>query len=409
MTIAIKHAFNSGKADGPDPTLIQPSNWNASHTINQASGFFLARVSAGPGVTEEVSPAQAQTLLGLASAAYVTASSLATNTQIAAAADAAFVDADFLTAVQTSGGALIKRSWLNTKNALMTAIGPLVAALTQKSPLVLADKILVADSAASNASKYGTLGDVSALVATQIQPPQGYLSGLTLKNNSTTALDLATGIAVDSAGTQGMVLAAGITNKSFSATWVAGSNQGILDTGAVATNTYHVYLIKNLTTGVVDFIASLSASAPTLPTGFTVYRRIGSIIWASAAVTPFVQDGDYFYWNIAFASLAAEFAGNTRAKSALTINVPTGVRVAAILTVSGFANSGSITLDYYDGVNTTIDKQVNFGGSSGANVTETAYVEQFTNTSAQIQLAMSGGGGGAFTTRTVGYRDTRGR
>jgi len=30
----IKHAFTSGKADGGDATLVQPSNWNADHTID---------------------------------------------------------------------------------------------------------------------------------------------------------------------------------------------------------------------------------------------------------------------------------------------------------------------------------------------------------------------------------------
>lgn len=32
--MAIKHAFTSGKADGGDATLVQPSNWNADHTVD---------------------------------------------------------------------------------------------------------------------------------------------------------------------------------------------------------------------------------------------------------------------------------------------------------------------------------------------------------------------------------------
>jgi hypothetical protein len=31
----IKHAFASGKADGVDATLVQPSNWNAEHVVDQ--------------------------------------------------------------------------------------------------------------------------------------------------------------------------------------------------------------------------------------------------------------------------------------------------------------------------------------------------------------------------------------
>lgn len=37
--MAIKHAFTSGKADGGDATLVQPSNWNANHTIDSEVTF----------------------------------------------------------------------------------------------------------------------------------------------------------------------------------------------------------------------------------------------------------------------------------------------------------------------------------------------------------------------------------
>lgn len=32
--MGIKHAFTSGKADGGDASLVQPSNWNADHTVD---------------------------------------------------------------------------------------------------------------------------------------------------------------------------------------------------------------------------------------------------------------------------------------------------------------------------------------------------------------------------------------
>lgn len=32
--MAITHTFVSAKADSSDPTLIQPSHWNASHTLD---------------------------------------------------------------------------------------------------------------------------------------------------------------------------------------------------------------------------------------------------------------------------------------------------------------------------------------------------------------------------------------
>lgn len=35
--MAIKHPFTSEKADGADNTLVQPSDWNADHIIEDAS------------------------------------------------------------------------------------------------------------------------------------------------------------------------------------------------------------------------------------------------------------------------------------------------------------------------------------------------------------------------------------
>jgi hypothetical protein len=80
----------------------------------------------------------------------------AVEVQINAASDAAFADADLLTARQDSGGALIKRSWTNIKSAVFTALGPLIAAAAAKATVVDADGILVTDSAAAGANKLTT-------------------------------------------------------------------------------------------------------------------------------------------------------------------------------------------------------------------------------------------------------------
>ena len=54
MTISVKHAFTSPKADGTDSTLVQPSNWNAEHTITLAAGKVLGRSSASAGAMQEL-------------------------------------------------------------------------------------------------------------------------------------------------------------------------------------------------------------------------------------------------------------------------------------------------------------------------------------------------------------------
>lgn len=44
--MALKHAFVSGKTDGGDSTLVQPSNWNAAHTIDSDGITIPANASA---------------------------------------------------------------------------------------------------------------------------------------------------------------------------------------------------------------------------------------------------------------------------------------------------------------------------------------------------------------------------
>lgn len=63
MTLSVKHNYVSAQADAGNPAIVQPSNWNDSHAMTQATGAMLGRVSAGAGVTEELSPAQARALL----------------------------------------------------------------------------------------------------------------------------------------------------------------------------------------------------------------------------------------------------------------------------------------------------------------------------------------------------------
>lgn len=64
MTISLKHTFVSAKADGTDPTQVQPSNWNAEHTITMATGKMLGRSTAGTGAVEEISLGSGLSLSG---------------------------------------------------------------------------------------------------------------------------------------------------------------------------------------------------------------------------------------------------------------------------------------------------------------------------------------------------------
>lgn len=63
MTLSLKHKFQSEKSDGVDTTVVQPSNWNDEHALVCATGVLLGRKTAGAGAVEELSAADARTLI----------------------------------------------------------------------------------------------------------------------------------------------------------------------------------------------------------------------------------------------------------------------------------------------------------------------------------------------------------
>lgn len=90
MAISLKHNFTSSKPDGTDGTMVQPSNWNAEHTLTQATNKILGRTTASTGATEEISVGSnlslASLTLDLASTVSVTALTSASLTVSGAAA-----------------------------------------------------------------------------------------------------------------------------------------------------------------------------------------------------------------------------------------------------------------------------------------------------------------------------------
>ena len=106
--------------------------------------------------------------------------------------------------------------------------------------------------------------------------------------------------------------------------FVVGNNNGSLDAGTVSADTwYYSYIIYNPTTQVNDILMSLSASAPTMPSGFTKKRRIGSFKTnSSSQVTSFIRRNGV----VTFGSPYTAYAGNgSTSNYATTMGVPTGI------------------------------------------------------------------------------------
>ena len=165
----------------------------------------------------------------------------------------------------------------------------------------------------------------SQLVASTPYDP-GLISGLLISNNvtdPTNDIDIAAGYARDATNTVNMILAAAIT-KRLDGAWAVGTNQGGLDTGAIANTTYHLWLIKRSDTGVVDVLFSASATSPTMPANYDYKAYIGAVIRVSGALLLFKMRGDRF---VEYMVPILDVNGATLGTSATnyTISIPSGV------------------------------------------------------------------------------------
>lgn len=121
-----------------------------------------------------------------------------------------------------------------------------------------------------NGSAFKTLG---RLASTYVAAFTKQLFGFTYANNGTDSIDVAAGGAMDATGAYWMAGAA--LTKNVTVAWAVGNAAGGLDTGAVGNSDYYIWVIARPDTGVVDYLFSLSSTAPTMPTNYTFKRLIG--------------------------------------------------------------------------------------------------------------------------------------
>ena len=237
----------------------------------------------------------------------------------------------------------------------------------------------------------------------------GQIFGLTLSTaGSSATFSIAAGSASDKTNSDSLILAAALS-KTTSA-WAVGSGNGGLDTGAIANSTwYHVHLIKRIDTGVVDALVSLSATAPTMPTGYTLARRIGSMLTnGSAQWVAFQQIGDEFRWLTPVLDGSNVSLSTTYAN--ITISSPLGVVVQAF--GSGRQGAGYFMhirpLFASDGAPSDTASPLGTLGAGGSSTFAPGTWRAFTDTSSRIQWALSGSVAGNYLT-TAGWIDRRGK
>lgn len=249
------------------------------------------------------------------------------------------------------------------------------------------------------------------LVAPAISPTINfnYIAGLVGSTaGGTGTMGIAAGVAIDSTNATLMVLASAFTKTTSS--WAAGTGNGGLDTGAIATATwYHFFLIYDPTTVATDILFSLSPSAPTMPSGFTLFRRIfsmktdGSSHWLA-----FTQTGNTFI--LATSVTDINNIATTASRVNKVISSPLGVVCAALFRAT-LAGGGNVSIIF-----TSLQETDQISGGAQTGISDLATInsgfeagnfERLTDTSSQIGVR-STTTNGTYSIFTYGWKDFRG-
>lgn len=320
-----------------------------------------------------------------------------------------------------NGTILVRASTLDVLNgANKTAVtsaatGARTAALPDASgTIALTSDIAAAATSAQARDMTSTAVRLTPANLTAIGVLSGLLFGMTLSNNGSDAtndIDIAAGSCTDSTGVR--LLVGSALTKQLDATWAAGNNAGgRMSAAAIANTTYHVFAIYKDSDGSVDYGFDVSATAPTMPTGYTYFRRIGSIIRAAGAILAFKQVGDNFRLVTSVLDISVSPGVNTAVTRALA-SVPLGIVVyphLGVQVVSGATtNSGAYisALDETDSAASSANSQSYISaGSTNGPMGHINTVK--TDTSAQIRTRTQQTDS-QINIRTYGWTDLRGR
>lgn len=195
---------------------------------------------------------------------------------------------------------------------------------------------------AGNAGK-GLQTDGTAATWQTITVGKTLLDGLTASYASSTTIGVSTGFANDDTGTiqaPNIALTAATTKSVFTA-FAVGTGNGASD-GTVATTGWNYLWVIGGASVATDILASASATAPTLPAGFTAKRRIAAFYASSSAVLQFVQRGGMFYFTAQLTetlALSASASGSLSGTVGVT-HVPPNM--IGLLSVQSQSLAGSV-------------------------------------------------------------------
>lgn len=176
---------------------------------------------------------------------------------------------------------------------------------------------------------------------------------------------------------------------------VFGNGIGMLDVGAKANSTwYYCYAIYNPTTGISKPIASINSTIPTLPSGYTKYRKIGCIMTDGLGnIRQFYTTGNRTLFKTMLVDRTVTSAPTSR--TLLTLTAPANVPAIIICQVyHGTVNPGLFyalitETSYTDAIPSSSNFTARITTPGGGQQDNTMEIIRTTDASSQIALRSS--------------------
>lgn len=297
MTVSLKHQFVSNVADSPDATLVQPSNWNAEHTLTANADSLLGAVtagnvvevtctSAGRALLDDADASAQRTTLGLGTIATQNSNavSITGGTIVANASGVSIRDADASNVMTIAVGSNLTANTTLTLTTGASSNRTLDISATNVTVSV-AGAALIDDADASAQRTTLGLGTVATQNANNVSITGGSITGITdlaVADGGTGASDAATArtnLGIGTLGTQN-ANAVAITGGT-----IVANASGISIRDADASNVMTIAVGSNLTAN----------TTLTLTTGATTNRTLdisATNVTVSVAGAALIDDAD---------------------------------------------------------------------------------------------------------------------
>ena len=267
----------------------------------------------------------------------------------------------------------------------------------------------------------------AAEAALEYWVPRGHIDGLVLSNGTDTTndIDIAIGECADSDNDHILKLTAAM-GKQIDVNWAAGGTPGTpaggFPSGLTLTNDtgYHFFLIKKDSDGTIDSGFDTSLTATNLlsdATGYTEYRRVGSILYGTATIEQFFDLELGRVVDREWVSNYVDLTSSSESAQNPTLTVATGLSVIAKVGISGSENTNASSfIVLSSGLRTsgrvasaTVATGAGSGADSAAAGAKGGYSLVQTDTSGKIfsDMHMNAGAAIAYALFTQGYIDPR--